>query len=259
MRNDNIRSLRLLTVFASLVASQAWAADSGFYFGLNAGVSDFDSGLVGSPNLFVAQGLISTGGNPGTIFGTVTPILGRGSGPGAIVLAGGITSGDVDQRDFTFSAAVGYTFNRYLSLELAYADLGELTSTQVTTFQSTDPTVMISPFALRSTQELSAETLSISVLGSFPLSERWSLFARGGYGYSESDVEFRTGFTGQGVQGGIARFDQDFDSEDYVLGAGVGFKLSPRWSLRADYERLFEAGAESVDVDRFGLSAIYRL
>jgi opacity protein-like surface antigen len=258
MRKENIRSLRLLAVLASLAASNAWAADSGFYFGLNGGVSDFDSGPVALPNLIVAQGLISTGGNPGTIFGTVTPILGRGFGPGAILLAG-ITSGDVDQRDFTFSASVGYTFNRYLSLELAYADLGELTSTQVTTFQPTDPTLLISPLAIRSTQELSAETLSVSVLGSFPVSERWSLFARAGYGYSESDVEFRTGFTGQGVQGGTARFDQDFDSEDYVLGAGVGFKLSTRWTLRADYERLFEAGAEAVDVDRFGLSAIYRL
>ena len=74
---------------------------------------------------------------------------------------------------------------------------------------------------------------------------------------SESDLKIRASFSGAGATPSTAR--QDFDSEDFVVGAGVGFKLSQRWSLRADYERLFEAGAESLDVDRFGLSAIYRL
>jgi opacity protein-like surface antigen len=255
MRHGSIRSLRLAAALVTLASSSAWAADAGFYFGVNVGRSEFDSdsGPVSQP----APVLLSVGGAPGTFFNPLPAgniFLARPGGTFAI-LAAPVSSSDLDESDTAFSAAVGYTFNRYLSVELSYADLGELTSSSVTSFGSIDPTLM--PTSFRVTQKLAAETIAISVLGTLPLSERWSLFARGGYGFSESDLKVRAAFS---IPGSTAtQFEQDFDSEDFVVGAGVGFRLSTRWSLRADYERVFEAGAEALDVDRIGLSAILRL
>jgi OOP family OmpA-OmpF porin len=256
MRNARMAGSRLLLTFVGVVAaSSCWAADKGFYFGVNLGVAEFDTGSVGRPanTVLVSQtGVIpvSGGGNPGNIFIAGTLVNS--------VLLPAATGSSTDDRDTTFSAAVGYTFNRFLSLELSYADLGEATSSQFSTFALvTDRMGTTMPLNFRVDQKVSAETLSISVLGTLPLSERWTLFARGGYGFSESDVKIRASFSTPGSIPSSAR--QDFNSDDFVAGAGVGFKLSQRWSVRADYERLFEAGAESLDVDRFGLSAIYRL
>jgi opacity protein-like surface antigen len=259
MRNARQAGSRLLWTFVGVVAaSSCWAADQGFYFGVNIGRSDFDTGSTGRPMdvILVAQPVIgfvpvSGGGNPGDFLiptaGTITPFLTASAG-----------SSDVDDHDTTFSATVGYTFNRYLSLELSYADLGEATSSQTSTFNTfAGRGVVTMPVNLRVEQKLNAQTVALSVLGTLPLSERWTVFGRGGYGFSDSDVKVRASFSVPGATPSSAR--QNFNSDDFVVGAGVGFKFSQRWSLRADYERLFEAGAGSVDVDRIGLSAIYRL
>lgn len=244
MRNGRSAVLRVIAALGSLAVSSAWAAEAGFYFGVTAGQADFDVGNVGrlAPPVLVS---VSSGGNPGTFFPP---------GGVAFVVAADSNS-SVDERDASFSAALGYTFNRYVSVELSYADLGEATITRVTNFNFGTP--LVAPQTLRVNQELSAETLALTVLGTYPLSERWSLFGRGGYGHSESDIDVRAGFTAPGST--PTRFSQDFDSDDFVVGAGVGYRLSSRWSLRLDYERIFEAGAEQVDVDRVGLSAILRL
>jgi opacity protein-like surface antigen len=250
---------RLLLAFVGVVAaSSCWAADEGFYFGLNVGVAEFDIGSFIRPAnaLLVSQNGImplSGGANPGNVFIRGTPAT-------AFILPA-TTGSSTDDRDTTFSAAVGYTFNRYLSFELSYADLGESTNSQFSTFTVASAlqgsNVTFTPLTFRFDQKLSTETLSVSVLGTLPLSERWTLFARGGYGFSESEVKIRASFSAPNSIPAATR--RDFKSDDFVAGAGVGFKLSQRWLLRADYERLFDAGAGSLDVDRFGLSAIYRL
>jgi opacity protein-like surface antigen len=243
MRNGSIAVLRVIAALSGLAVSSAWAAETGFYFGVNVGQADFDVGNVArlSPPVLVP---FSSGGNPGTFVG------------GRFLAVASASSSSVDERDATFAAALGYTFNRYVSVELSYADLGEATMTSLTNFNFVG-NPLLAPQGLRVDQELSAETLAITVLGTYPLSERWSLFGRGGYGHSESDIDVRAGFTAPGST--PTQFSQDFDSDDFVVGAGVGYRLSSRWSLRLDYERIFEAGAEQVDVDRVGLSAILRL
>src|SRR5688572_16521142 len=102
MCNGTVRGLRVVAVLSALAASNAWAADTGFYFGVPAGQSDFDvgSGLVSFPPVLVA---FSSGGPPNRFAPRAGNVV-------TAVPAGSESRTRVDERDATFSAEVGYTF-----------------------------------------------------------------------------------------------------------------------------------------------------
>jgi len=253
MENRQVQAAVLVMALAA-ASGPAVAAGSGFYFGVNAGRSDFDASAadVVGPPVLVANVFVSRT--------ETSPVL---FVPGALVpaafIAPSMVSNGFDERDTSWSATAGYTLNRYLSFELSYADLGELRASQTSTF----PIGATPQLQFRMSQELSVETVAFSALATLPLTERWSLFARGGYALSESEVTVGFSFVNATMAPSMSRVSMDFDSDDFTVGAGVGFELSSHWSLRADYDRIFDAGSSpsgsDVDIDTIGLTAIYRL
>jgi OmpA-OmpF porin, OOP family len=77
-------------VLSALAAPSAWAEDSGFYLGVDAGGSQ----SPGSLRLYVDQSTL--------------------------------VSRDVHTTDFSWALNAGFRFNRFVALELSYVDLGKL-------------------------------------------------------------------------------------------------------------------------------------
>jgi OmpA-OmpF porin, OOP family len=119
-------------------------------------------------------------------------------------------SGEFHGDDTAFELFGGYTFNDYLSVELAYVDAG----TQRDRIGDIDVAN-------------SSSGVIASILPTLPLGESLAVFARLGYAFYESDAEFRSGDQ--------VATDSDSDS-DLVYGGGIQYRFAERFTIRADYE-----------------------
>lgn len=88
------RSAHAVAAFPLMICGSAgtWAADSGFYFGADLGVTQY-------PN------------NETVHLPTGVALTGSGS--------------DLDNEDYAWAVTAGYSFNRYVAVEAGYIDFGE--------------------------------------------------------------------------------------------------------------------------------------
>jgi opacity protein-like surface antigen len=88
----------------------------------------------------------------------------------------------------------------------------------------------------------------MSALGILPLSYRWEVYARGGVLISNSTLNV---FLTDGVQSDKARRTQS--GFDLLAGAGISFSIAEIYSVRLEYQRVFDAGddatLDAADVD----------
>lgn len=87
------------------------------------------------------------------------------------------------------------------------------------------------------------EGLNLNVVGSLPLNETVSLFAKGGFLFWTSDLTYN----GQQIA-------DTNDGTDLALGVGIQAKLTPNFSLTGEYQR---ADIEQVDLSNFSVGARY--
>jgi opacity protein-like surface antigen len=128
---------------------------------------------------------------------------------------------DVDRHDWAWKLFLGYRFNRFLGLELGYANLGEF---DVTLAEETE-----SP---------EVEGFNLSALATLPLGDQFGLFAKGG-GYAwRSHLPLPLAERDEGV--------------DFTFGGGLMFRFTPHVALRAEWER-FRVDSERLDLISVGL------
>jgi outer membrane protein OmpA-like peptidoglycan-associated protein len=201
-----------VTALAAMVNSHALADDSGWYVGAEAGesVARIDNGRIK-----------------------------------AALLASGLETVSMDDEvhHFGYKLFGGYQFNRYLSLEGGYFDLGKFGFTAQT----------LPPGALRGNLKLRGADLD--VLGTLPITQRFAIFARGGGNYarvtdsfegSGADVVLRQRYYRQGA--------------NYKFGAGLQFDLSEHVRIRAEAERyrIDDPVENKADIDLFSIGLVYR-
>jgi len=138
---------------------------------------------------------------------------------------------EVDDSDTGWSAMLGYRVNDYFAGEVAYVDFGAATLTQYYA------PVTIPGFTtneLTRTSKVSVRGPTFSVLGSFPLSESWSVFVRGAVLFADQEVKRRVTTTNPVFSGSDRR---EFNDEVISAGAGVQWSFLPRWTARLEYQR----------------------
>ena len=233
-----------------LSASAVQAADSGFYFGVTAGQSqyDFDQPPVPAPTLGFLPPIVE--------FVPTLPEL----NPLNPVFVGGVVTTAVlaqpvlwlpgdDDEGTAWSVTAGYRINRYLAVEAGYVNLGTLSDTQTIDF----PAVFGIP-SLSFHRELETAGPSLTVFGTLPLSANWQLYGRAGMLFADTDLT--TSFSGNSVT-------SSFDSDSTTLGAGAQYDWGGHWSARLEYQRTLDVGgddvASSADVDSISLGFLYRL
>jgi hypothetical protein len=113
----------------------------------------------------------------------------------------------------------------------------------------------IAPFTVTVNRSVEMTAVSAAVLGNWPIAERWSLDARGSYEVTDSESILMFDAT---------RAERLTDSSgNVVVGVGVDFAVTPRWSLRAAAERHLDVGGEvftsDVDTDVYRLAVLFAL
>jgi hypothetical protein len=214
----------------------AQSAELGFYVGGSYGngsksvdKADYDQIAVGVYN---AIGFVP-GGNPGD----------------------NVSSIDTDNPGYGFVA--GYRLFTHLAFEGGYLDLGKFryqAQSNNGAFLQGDGSLAPGS-AFLSTNSRTAG-FALTALGMLPLSYRWDVYGRAGVMFSSNEL---TLFVTDGVRTGQDRLTGS--STDLLAGVGTGFTFAEIYTLRGEYQRVFDAGDDTVvegDVDLVTLGVTVR-
>ena len=124
---------------------------------------------------------------------------------------------------------VGYSFNKYFAVEVAYVDPEEADDTVGPVRLTLDPKGVVT-----------AATVGV------PLTEHWSIFGKLGWAFYDVDQTIRID--------DLAQSESESD-DDLVYGAGTAVRPGDRFELRLDYEVV---DVPDGDFDSFTLSGIVR-
>ena len=193
----------------------------------SAGVAAQDAGWYGGANL----------GRSGATIDDArinSSLLGSGFGSSVIV---------DDDRSTGFKAFGGYQINKNFAVEGGYFDLGNFGYTATTVPAGT----LDGRIKLRG--------LNLDLVGTVPLSEKFSVFGRAGMNYAQA----RDSFSGTGaVQ--VANPNPRKNDTNYKLGLGLQYALTESLAVRAEAERyrVNDAIGNRGHIDLVSVGLIYR-
>lgn len=144
-----------------------------------------------------------------------------------------------DDKDTAWRIFGGYQFNRYISAELGYADLGTPASASGT----------VSGVAVVANTEVTAWDLV--AVGSYPIG-RFSIYGKLGLYRAETETS--------GSVAGIPLTGSDTNT-DITFGAGAGFDITRNLRIRGEWQRYQNVGGDSGgedDVDVFSVGLLWR-
>lgn len=148
-----------------------------------------------------------------------------------------------DSNDTGYKLFGGYQFNRYLALEGGYFNLGEFNFTSTTqpagTFNGS----------------LEAHGFNMDVVGTLPITEKFSVFGRAGVTYAET----KDAFNGTGA---VHVFNPTAKERDnnFKVGAGLQYAFNDNWAMRLEAERyrINDAVGHTGDIDLLSVGLVYR-
>lgn len=160
--------------------------------------------------------------------------------------AGGFTTTGVstDEKNLGGKLFAGYQFNRFLSFEAGYFDLGS-----VNFRTDTAPEGSLNG-------SMKTRGLNFDMVGYIPLHEAFSLFGRVGVNYALS----KDNFYGTGAVT-INDTNPSKREANLKLGYGVQYAINDNWALRLEEERyhINDAVSNRGDIDLISLGVVYRI
>ena len=124
-----------------------------------------------------------------------------------------------DEKDTTYKLFGGYQFNRNIALEGGYFDLGK------SSFSSSTAAGAFNNSTRR-------HGLNLDLVGTLPITERFSVLGRVGAAYGRT----QSNFSGAGAAAAGVTTNKDNDT-DVKVGLGVQYELNRSMWLRAEIER----------------------
>lgn len=157
----------------------------------------------------------------------------------------------LNDSDTGFGLAVGYQANANFAVELGYVDLGDIaysaTGTVTDGFADYD-----ADFAL----DQSASGPVFSLLGIWPVGERFSVFGRVGIALMGVDADASVT-----IDGTNSRASASTDRSNATYGVGGELSFGNRFALRVAYDRYAGVGSDDItgdtDVDLISLGLRY--
>ena len=149
-----------------------------------------------------------------------------------------------DETEFSYKLYAGYQYNRYLAFEGGYFNLGSYTFNATTT----------TPVATLNGAVKNTVGSNFDVLGTLPLAERFSLFARAGIQSSKT----RDLFSANALVLRAPTPSKNLIS--YKAGLGAGFDVTKNVGLRAEWERyrVGDGYDGKMNVDVYSLNVLYK-
>ncbi len=161
------------------------------------------------------------------------------------LLGDGFTTTSIsnDDRHFGFKAFGGYEFNRYFALEGGYFNLGRFGFTADT----------LPAGSLHG--EIKLQGANFDVVGSVPLGDSFSLFARAGVNYADA----KDSFTGTGSVAVIDPSPRKW-AANYKYGFGAQYNFTRAIGVRLEGERyrINDAVGNKGDVDLYSAGLVFR-
>lgn len=148
-----------------------------------------------------------------------------------------------DNRDRGFKIYGGYQVNKYFALEGGYFDLGRYSFAATTVPTGTlDGSIKI-------------RGLNLDVVGTVPITEKFSAFARVGVNYAQA----RDTFSGTGAVQVLNPNPSKRDT-NLKLGVGVQYAFTDALAMRAEVERyrINDAVGNKGDVDLVSVGLVYK-
>jgi len=161
------------------------------------------------------------------------------------LLAQGLTATSFSnrERDSGYKLYGGYQLNRNFALEAGYFDLGKFGFTSTTTPAGTF------------TGDIKLRGINLDLVGSLPLTEKFSAFVRIGANYAEA----QDSFSGTGAVR-VINPNPSSRETNYKAGLGLQYALSEPLALRLEAERyrVNDAVGNNGHVDLVSLGLVYR-
>jgi OOP family OmpA-OmpF porin len=161
------------------------------------------------------------------------------------LLGDGFTTTSIsnDDRHFGLKAFGGYEFNRYFALESGYFDLGRFGFTADTTPAG----------SLRG--DIKIKGVNFDAVGSLPIGEKFSLFARAGLNYADA----KDSFAGTGSVAVIDPSPRKW-APNYKFGFGAEYDFTRSVGMRIEAERyrIDDAVGNKGDVDLYSAGLVFR-
>lgn len=157
----------------------------------------------------------------------------------------------LETDDQTWGFFGGYRLFQHLAFEAGYLSLSKdvLREYSTGTFLNSGVNPPVNePEAWSTSMGVRSTGFTLSALGVLPITYNWELFARGGIFLGSNTLSLYAI-----NQDGFGGADQVTESSaDFLAGVGVGYTLAEVYQLRAEFQRIFDAGAKEygeTDVD----------
>lgn len=149
-----------------------------------------------------------------------------------------------DQKGTGYKAFVGFPMNSNWAVETGYFDLGRFGFDAITS--SPAGTV---------TGSSRIKGLNLDIVGTLPITDRWSLLGRVGAAYAQT----KGTFSGTGV-GAIPNTETNKRETNYKYGFGTQYAFTPALTLRLEGERyrINDSVGQRANVDLISLGLVYR-
>lgn len=161
------------------------------------------------------------------------------------LLGGGFATTSIidDNRDTGYKFFGGYQFNKNIALEAGYFDLGRFGFVA-----NTLPAGSL-------TGNIKLRGLNLDLVGTLPITEKFSVFGRVGMNYADA----KDSFAGTGLVRVLNPSPTQRDT-NYKYGLGLQYAFNESWAMRAEAERyrINDAVGNKGDIDLVSLGAIYR-
>ena len=162
----------------------------------------------------------------------------------ASLLGAGLTTTAMttEERDTAYKLFGGYQFNRNFGLEAGYFDLGKFSFKSTTTPAGT------------LNGQIKLQGVNLDLVGTLPLSERFSAIGRVGVQYANA----RDTFSGTGAVS-VLNPNPSKRSANYKFGGGLQYEFSPSFLVRAEAERyrINDAVGNKGDVNMISASLVF--
>ena len=148
----------------------------------------------------------------------------------------------LDDTDTAFGITVGYRLNRFLALEVGYARFGTVTYKS----RANGDYPFDSGF-LNTTLESDTSGFTTTVLGVWPVTRNWELFARAGLLFATNRLRLSFKAEGEDFIPAIGNsFSDSFSKSttDTYAGVGISRRILEIYELRFEYQRVFDGGEE---------------
>ena len=135
---------------------------------------------------------------------------------------GCLGTGECDEKDTAWRILGGFQFSKFFAAEIGYYDFGEASSGNL---------------------KLEAEAFELVAVGSFPLTDRFSVYGKIG-----------------GYQGKLEGAGFDEDSTDLTYGIGARWDFTKRLGVRGEWQRYESLGGGNLietDVDVLSIGLIF--